>query len=95
MAQDKFDFKADFLRRINETKRSRWMRFDIVMIIFFLWVGWLGTWWVALFSILLFDIYITGYIPLTWWKNSKNTRKFANKKICKRRKYICFKRYKR
>lgn len=72
MAQDKFDFKADFLRRINETKRSRWMRFDIVMIIFFLWVGWLGTWWVALFSILLFDIYITGYIPLTWWKNSKN-----------------------
>ena len=72
MAQDKFDFKADFLRRINETKRSRWMRFDIVMIIFFLWVGWLGTWWVALFSILLFDIYITGYIPLTWWKKSKN-----------------------
>ncbi len=28
------------------------------------------TWWLALFEILLFDIYITGYIPFTWWKKS-------------------------
>lgn len=62
----------DFMRRVAANKRSRWVRFGIVSVIFFLWVAWLGNWWVALFWFLLFDIYITGYIPLTWWKNSKN-----------------------
>ena len=29
-------------------------------------------WWLAVFVILLFDIYITGYIPFSWWKKSKS-----------------------
>lgn len=62
----------DFKRRVADNKPSRWIRFAIVSIIFFLWVAWLGNWWVALFWFLLFDIYITGYIPLTWWKKSKS-----------------------
>ncbi len=62
----------NFMRRVTENKRSRWIRFGIVSVIFFLWVAWLGNWWVALFWFLLFDIYITGYIPLTWWKKSKS-----------------------
>ena len=66
------NFKSDFIRRIREIKTTRWVRFSIVSVIFFAWVIWLGTWWVALFEILLFDIYITGYIPFTWWKKSKN-----------------------
>ena len=61
-----------FKQRISEIKTTRWVRFTIVSIIFFAWVIWLGTWWVALFELLLFDIYITGYIPFTWWKKSKN-----------------------
>ncbi|MDE7154644.1 MAG: signal peptidase I [Muribaculaceae bacterium] len=65
-------FGEDFRRRIKETKTTRWVRFGIVSLIFFGWVAWLGNWWVALLFILLFDIYITGYIPLTWWKKSKN-----------------------
>lgn len=69
---DKEAFIADLKRRIRENKRTRWIRFGIVSVIFFLWVIWLGTWWVALFWFLLFDIYITGYIPFTWWKKSKN-----------------------
>lgn len=63
---------ADFKRRVKENTRGRWIRFGIVSVIFFAWVAWLGTWWVALFWLLLFDIYITGYIPLTWWKKSKS-----------------------
>ncbi len=66
------DFKADFIRRIKEIKKTRWIRFFIVSAIFLGWVAWLGSWWVAIFLLLLFDIYITGYIPLTWWKKSKN-----------------------
>ncbi|MDE6248765.1 MAG: S26 family signal peptidase, partial [Paramuribaculum sp.] len=61
-----------FKERIRATKPTRWVRFGIVSLIFLLWVIWLRSWWVALFIVLLFDIYITGYIPLTWWKKSKN-----------------------
>lgn len=64
--------KDDFLRRINEIKTTRWIRFGIVAAIFLAWVTWLGNWWVSLFIFLLFDVYITGYIPFSWWKKSKN-----------------------
>jgi len=70
--EENLTFAEDFRRRIAETRTTRWVRFAIVSVIFLLWVAWLGTWWVALFEILLFDIYITGYIPLTWWKKSKS-----------------------
>ena len=49
-------FKPDFKKRIKEVKTTRWIRFGIVSLIFFLWVAWLGNWWVALAYILLFDI---------------------------------------
>lgn len=65
-------FKADFIRRIAENKPTRWIRFGIVATLFIAWVAWLQNWWVILFLFLLFDIYITGYIPFTWWKKSKN-----------------------
>lgn len=70
--QENLTFSEDFRRRIGEIKKTRWIRFAIVSLIFFAWVAWLDTWWVALFEILLFDVYITGYIPFTWWKKSKN-----------------------
>ncbi|MDE6279300.1 MAG: hypothetical protein K2M05_04945, partial [Paramuribaculum sp.] len=63
---------TDFRSRIKAVKTTRWIRFAIVAAIFLAWVAWLNNWWVALFLILLFDIYITGYIPFTWWKKSKN-----------------------
>ena len=65
-------FTDDLKTRIKENKPTRWVRFAIVSIIFFLWVAWLGNWWVALWWFLLFDIYITGYIPFTWWKKSES-----------------------
>ncbi len=60
------------MRRIHAVKTTRWVRFAIVAVIFTLWVAWVGNWWLWLFIFLLFDIYITGYIPLTKWKQSKN-----------------------
>lgn len=71
-SKEKTDFKTDLRRRISETKKTRWIRFAIVALIFIAWVAWLGNWWVILLLPLLFDIYITGYIPFTWWKKSKN-----------------------
>lgn len=62
----------DFKQRISETKPTRWVRFGIVAAIFIAWTVWLGSWWPLLLLPLLFDIYITGYIPFTWWKKSKS-----------------------
>lgn len=69
---DKKSFTTDFLRRVKENKPSRWIRFGIVSLIFFIWVIWLGNPWVLPWWLLLFDIYITGYIPFSWWKKSKS-----------------------
>lgn len=69
---DKKPFVEDFKRRIAEIKATRWVRFGIVAALFIAWIIWLGEWWPAIFLLLLFDIYITGYIPFTWWKHSKN-----------------------
>ncbi len=59
-------------QRLARVKRTRWIRFGIVTAIFIAWVIWLGSWWVILFLPLLADIYLTQYIPWTWWKQSKN-----------------------
>lgn len=63
---------GSFKKRVSETKKTRWIRFGLVTFIFLLWVAWMGNWWLALLIIPLFDIYITGYIPFTWWKKSKS-----------------------
>lgn len=63
---------ADLRRRCAPTRRTRWWRFGIVATIYLLWVIWMQNAWLLLGLPLLFDIYITGYIPLTWWKKSKS-----------------------
>lgn len=59
-----------FKERISGVKTSRWIRFGIVSLLFFLWVIWMGNPWLFLIWFLLVDIYITSYIPWTWWKNT-------------------------
>lgn len=51
---------------------TRWIRFGIVALLWVLFCIWMQNAWLLLVLPLLFDIYITGYIPLTWWKKSKN-----------------------
>ena len=58
--------------RLARVKKTRWIRFAIVSIIFFAWVAWLGSWWVLIFWFLLADIYLTQFIPWNWWKFSEN-----------------------
>ncbi len=66
------NFINDFKARLAANKKTRWLRFGLVSAIFFAWVAWMGNWWLSLLWLLLIDIYITGYIPFTWWKKSKN-----------------------
>ena len=60
-----------FKERIQDIKTTRWIRFGIVSLIFFLWVIWMGNPWLLFLWLLLIDIYITNFIPWTWWKNTK------------------------
>ena len=64
-------FLADFKRRIAAIRATRWIRFGVVTLLFFLWVIWMGNPWLSLIWLLLIDIYITAYIPWSWWKNRK------------------------
>lgn len=63
--------------RIQEIKTTRWIRFGIVSVLFFLWVIWMGNPWLGFIWLLLIDIYITGYIPWTWWKGTKGMTRTA------------------
>lgn len=62
-----------FKERLANVKTTRWIRFGIVSLIFFLWVIWMGNPWLLLIWLLLADIYITAYIPWGWWKNKSGT----------------------
>lgn len=62
------NFKEDFIERIKAVRTTRWIRFGFVSLVYLFWVVWMQTWWLAIFELLLFDIYITGYIPFTAWK---------------------------
>ena len=64
--------KGSLIERLKRVKKTRWIRFGIVSVIFFALVAWIGNWWVALFWFLLADIYLTQFIPWNWWKYSKS-----------------------
>ncbi|MCH5233353.1 MAG: S26 family signal peptidase [Muribaculaceae bacterium] len=71
--KEKKSFKSDLKGRLAAIQTTRWVRFGVVSLIFFLWVIWMGNPWLALIWLLLADIYITQFIPWTWWKNTKGT----------------------
>ena len=68
--------KLSFTDRLKATKTTRWIRFGVVSLLFFLWVIWMGNPWLGIFWLLLIDIYITAYIPWTWWKVKKGLSLF-------------------
>ena len=70
-------FKDDLRRRLSEVKTTRWVRFAIVSVLFFLLVIWIGQPWLALIWLLLVDIYITSYIPWGWWKKRKGATRLV------------------
>lgn len=65
-------FTTDLIGRLKKVRPTRWVRFGAVSLLFFLWVIWMRNAWLLLIWPLLIDIYITQYIPWSWWKKSKN-----------------------
>lgn len=62
----------DLKSRISEARSDRKMWFALWTALTLIFAVWAGNYWLLLFIILFFDIYITKYIPWTFWKNTKN-----------------------
>jgi signal peptidase I len=51
---------------------KQWIRVSIWSLIYVLFIIWLGSYWWLLGLPVVFDAFITNYIPWTFWKKSKN-----------------------
>jgi len=58
--------------RISNTSRRQWIWFIGTASAWFLFSLWAGNLWLLLFIFFLFDIYITKFVPWTFWKKTKN-----------------------
>ncbi|MCH5224631.1 MAG: S26 family signal peptidase [Muribaculaceae bacterium] len=63
--------------RLANIKTTRWIRFALVSMVFFLWVIWMGNPWLLFLWLILIDIYITSFIPWTWWKGTKGATRMV------------------
>ncbi len=51
---------------------KQWIKAAIWCLIYILFIAWVGNFWWLLLLPFVFDVFITKFIPWTWWKNSKN-----------------------
>jgi signal peptidase I len=51
---------------------KQWIKAIVWCLIYVLFIVWVGNFWWLLLLPLVFDAFITHYIPWTWWKNSNN-----------------------
>ena len=63
----------------NEKKTGRfdvsliqWIKAFVVCLLYVLFIIWVGNFWWLLLLPIFFDIYITKFIPWSFWKKSKN-----------------------
>jgi signal peptidase I len=64
--------KTPFGERIKNATRNRWIWLSVWTIAVVLFAIWARSAWVLIVLPLLFDIYITKFVPWAFWKKSKN-----------------------
>ena len=52
--------------------RKNWIKFIVWAIVYILFVFWVGNLWWLLLLPLIFDLFITKFIPWDWWRKTKN-----------------------
>jgi signal peptidase I len=53
---------------------KQWIKFGVVGVLYIAFAIWLGSLWILIGLALILDLYITKFIPWTWWKKIKNQR---------------------
>jgi signal peptidase I len=51
---------------------KQWIKCSVWCLIYILFIAWVGNYWWLLGLPVVFDLFITHFIPWTWWKNTKN-----------------------
>ena len=51
---------------------SNWIKFAVWAVIYILFIAWVGNFWWLLLLPFIFDIFITKFIPWSFWKKTKN-----------------------
>ena len=57
--------------------RKNWIKFIVWAIVYILFVFWVGNLWWLLLLPLIFDLFITKFIPWDWWRKTKNKTLFG------------------
>ena len=60
------------MNRLKQTTPMQWIKCGIVIVLYLLFLVWIKSWWGLIVMPLLFDAYITKFIPWTWWKTAKS-----------------------
>jgi len=53
---------------MRELLSNKWVKFGIVSLIYLLWTYWVGSWWLVLGEIVIFDVYLTKKVHWAFWK---------------------------
>lgn len=53
---------------MRDILRNKWFKFGVVIVIYLLWVYWVGSWWLLVIVPVIFDIYITKKVHWAFWK---------------------------
>lgn len=53
---------------MREILKNKWFKFGVVIVLYLLWVYWVGSWWLLLLVPVIFDIYITKRVHWAFWK---------------------------
>ena len=61
-----------FGERIKQAATKQWIKAAVWCLIYILFICWVGNFWWLLLLPVIFDAFVTKYIPWTWWKNTKN-----------------------
>ncbi|WP_298613106.1 S26 family signal peptidase [uncultured Odoribacter sp.] len=48
--------------------RNKWFKFSLVLVVYLLWVLWVGSWWLLILVPVIFDVYITRRVHWAFWK---------------------------
>lgn len=56
------------MKKMKKLFANKWVKFSIVAICYFLWVIWLGSYWMLIGLGVIYDMYITKKVPWAFWK---------------------------
>ena len=60
----------------TKDQRLQWLKFAIVLILYLVFLYWVGSWWGLLVTPFIFDVYITKKIRWQWWREAEGPVRF-------------------